>query len=225
MTMRLPNGVKAVFFDMDGTLIDSEPLTDAVVAAVIRDFGLPPPGFSYSELHGKTWNGIENELVLAYPALDGKPLAERMQRDFDARMRSRMPRPIRGAVRAFIDSSRSRITGIVSSSPRATIGFVAKTLGLATACKVLVGAENVQQSKPHPECYLGAASYARVRPSDCLVFEDSVAGLTAARAAGMITVAVVGTGDDSGAATLADCVVANYRELPRGYFAGPEGSA
>lgn len=218
---RLPAGIKAVFFDMDGTLIDSEPLTDKAVQTLIDACGLPPPSFPLGDLHGKTWERIAEDLVSEYPELGGKSLAGRMQSDFDLLLRKGMPKAIPGAVEAFEAASRACIAGIVSSSPRATVEFVAGKLGLSNACLVLVGAENVRHSKPHPECYLVAASHAHVRPSECLAFEDSEAGLEAAAAAGLVTVGVRGKRDDGVTerlSRLTPFVIVDYEALPDDFF-------
>lgn len=218
---RMPAGIKAVFFDMDGTLIDSEPLTDLAVQAILDVDGLQPPSFALGSLHGKTWQQVEAELHAEYPVLAGKPLVARLQADFDRRMRAQMPLPVRGAVGAFRAASRRWVTGIVSSSPRATIEFVVDTLGLSGACRVLVGAEHIRRSKPDPECYLLAATRARARPQECLVFEDSEAGLTAARNAGMTALAVVGNREAADVASLgglSDLVIRDYTALPPGFF-------
>lgn len=217
----LPDRIRAVFFDMDGTLIDSEPLTDLAVQALLDAYDLPPPSFALDSLHGKTWTRVAAELVEEYPALAGESLVEPLQADFDARMRQCMPRALPAAVEAFEAASGACITGVVSSSPRATVKFVVEQLGLSHACLVLVGAENVQRSKPDPECYLVAASHARVCPSDCLVFEDSEAGLEAAWSAGMAAIAVRGHRDQEVVRKLqrhASLVVTDYTELPVDFF-------
>lgn len=225
---RLPAGLKAVFFDMDGTLIDSEPLTELAVQAIVDEYKLPPPSFLLADLHGKTWARIEKELQAEYPSLAGVPLIARMEADFDAQMRAQMPQPIGGAVEAFRAASRHFITAIVSSSPLPTIRFVADKLGLANACHFLVGAEDVRASKPQPECYLVAASNAQVLPGECLVFEDSEAGLEAARAAGSISIAVIGNREAQTVtklADLADSVIPDYAALPADFFTPPESAS
>ncbi len=221
MTLRLPPGIEAVFFDMDGTLIDSEILTDVAVAQLIADRDLAPPEFSLAALHGMTWQRIEAELVRHYPMLAEQDLAGHLQDVVDAHMRDEMPVPIAGAVEAFIAASRVYVTGIVSSSPRALIEMVAERLGLTNVCQVLVAGEDVVHSKPNPEPYQIAAQQAKVAASRCLVFEDSAAGVRAAKGAGAYVIGVRGNrskADTSYLSTSADCVIADFRELAADYF-------
>lgn len=223
MTLRLPPGSEAVFFDMDGTLIDSEILTDVAVAQLIADRDLAPPKFSLAALHGMTWQKIEAELVHHYPVLAGQGLADHLQDIVDAQMQDEMPVPIAGAVEAFLAASRVCITGIVSSSPRATIEMVAERLGLRGLCQVLVAGEDVVHSKPHPEPYQVAAQQAQVAGSRCLVFEDSAAGVRAAKGAGAYVIGVRGNRSEADTSYLsisADRVIADFRELGAAYFSG-----
>jgi HAD superfamily hydrolase (TIGR01509 family) len=214
-------GWDAVFFDMDGTLIDSEPLAAQLVMQLLNERELPAPPFPLSRFDGQTWAAVEAILVEQYPALAGLPLAQRFERDFHERLARELPPAITGACEAFAAAARRCAVGIVSSSPRATIRAVADSLGLAEHCRVIVGAEDVRRSKPHPECYLVAAERAQVPARNCLVFEDSEAGLEAARAAGMTVVAIRGNRAEAVAAVLSrytNSVVTSYADLPPGFF-------
>ncbi len=223
MTLRLPPDTQAVFFDMDGTLIDSETLTDVAIAQLIADRDLAPPDFSLATLHGMTWQKIEAELVRHYPIFRGQALAGQLQDVVDAHMRNSMPVSIAGAEEAFIAASRVCITGIVSSSPRKTIEMVAERLGLRNVCQVLIAGEDVVHSKPHPEPYQVAARQAQVAASQCLVFEDSAAGVRAAKGAGAFVIGVRGNRSDADTAHLsdsADRVITDFRELGSDFFSG-----
>ncbi|HEX2138310.1 MAG TPA: HAD family phosphatase [Woeseiaceae bacterium] len=210
-------GWDAVFFDMDGTLIDSEPLAATLVKQLLDQRNLPAPPFPLSRFDGQTWASVEAILAEHYPALAGLPLADRFEREFHDLLRRELPPAIPGAREAFTAAAQRCAVGIVSSSPRATIQVVADSLGLSAQCRVIVGAEDVRHSKPHPEAYLLAAERAQVAPRKCLVFEDSEAGLQAARAAGMTVVAIRGNRAEAVAAALsqyAHTIVASYADLP-----------
>ncbi|HZW59295.1 MAG TPA: HAD family phosphatase [Woeseiaceae bacterium] len=211
----------AVFFDMDGTLVDSEPLTEAVVLNLIAAEGLPPPRFPLSQFHGVTWERIASILVDHYPGLAGASLAGQLQHEFHRRLLAENPPLINGVQQAFRTASELCTTGVVSSSTRATIAAVVERARLAGSCRLIVGAEDVTRSKPDPECYLLAAERAGADARQCLVFEDSAAGLQAARTAGMFAVGVVGNRDTQGAAPLmyaADIVIKDYDVLAADFF-------
>lgn len=79
---------------------------------------------------------------------------------------------------------------VATSAERANIDFVLGGLGIESLFAAVVGSEDVQQGKPHPESFLTAASRLGVAPEQCLVFEDSLSGIEAAWRAGMRAVAV-----------------------------------
>lgn len=221
MTGASAAGWDAVFFDMDGTLIDSEPLAAKLVMQLLDERNLPAPAFPLSRFDGQTWATVETTLVGVYPELAGLPLAQRFECEFHELLARELPPVITGACEAFAAAARRCSVGIVSSSPRATIQAVAASLGLSAHCRVIVGAEDVRRSKPHPECYLLAAERAQVPAGNCLVFEDSEAGLEAARAAGMTAVGIRGNRAETVVAVLsqyAHSVVASYADLPPGFF-------
>lgn len=210
---------EAVFFDMDGTLIDSEPLSDRLISRLLDERSLPAPPFPLSHFHGQTWETVEATLVELHPSLSGLDLAERFEHEFHELLGRELPPVIAGAQGAFTAAARHGAAGIVSSSPRATIELVAAALGLAP--DVIVGAEDVRRSKPHPECYLLAAERAGAAAARCLVFEDSESGLAAARAAGMTAIAVRGNRSETADAALwrqARSVIGNYADLPPEFF-------
>ena len=82
---------------------------------------------------------------------------------------------------------------IVTGAQRIDVDFVLSKRGLQGAFSVIVTEEDVKEGKPHPEGFLRAAALLGVDPGDVLVFEDSLFGLRAARAAGMASVGLVGT--------------------------------
>ena len=210
---------EAVFFDMDGTLIDSEPLSDRLISRLLDERNLPAPPFPLSHFHGQTWETVEATLVELHSSLSGQGLAARFERKFHELLGRELPPVIAGAQEAFTAAARHGAAGIVSSSPRATIELVAAGLGLAP--HVIVGAEDVRHSKPHPECYLLAAERAGVAPVRCLVFEDSEAGLAAAHAAGMAAIAVRGNRSEHMNAALSRhtrSVIGSYADLPPEFF-------
>ena len=87
-------------------------------------------------------------------------------------------------------AQRSLVIGVASSSPPALIDTVIDKLGIRTYFQVLCSAMDEEFGKPHPAVYLTTAARLGVEPHECLVFEDSMTGVRAAKAAGMTTVAV-----------------------------------
>lgn len=181
--------VQAVLFDMDGTLIDSEPVAAAVVAELLAQFEIDTD-LKTDQIQGVTWSDIGALLRPLHRDFANMNLARLLSDRCHDRMLQTPPPPINGAVEAVCAASKHLPTAIVSSSDRETIGVVIQRLNLKSQFKLVVGAEDVQHSKPNPECFLLAAHSLGVPPASCLVFEDSDAGLNAAHAAGMRAIAI-----------------------------------
>jgi sugar-phosphatase len=195
--------VRAVLFDMDGTLIDSTP---AVARSWARWGELWGVGNVYaSHEHGRPARAIVAEHVpadrvaAAFDSIEGLEIA-----DTDGIVVLPGARELLGAL------PRDR-WAIVTSCSRPLAEARIAAVGLDPP--VLVTADDTAVGKPAPDPFLEAARRLGVHPADCLVVEDAPAGLAAGRAAGAVTLAVHGTVDpalltaDLIAASLADVVV------------------
>lgn len=215
------HGIQAVVFDMDGTLIDSEGLTEQAIASLLASHGITPVDDDETRYHGLTWAAIAAILNRDHPQLAGAASGAALQAHFHASFVAEPPPLIEGAREAVLAAADRHRVAIASSSNRESVEHLVDRLRLHDAIGVRVCAEDCQHSKPHPECYLEAAARLGCDPARCLVFEDSLAGLRAARAAGARTVAI--THGKSAAQLeqvrpLADLRVRDYTELPADFF-------
>lgn len=206
---------------MDGTLVDSEGYTERAIAAVVRQRGIGALPLDQSRFHGVTWQQIAEVLAEMYPQLCVKDLASELQRRFHTLLHDEPPTLIAGAGQAVAHASRALPTALVSSSNRQSVELLMGQRDLLRCFRVTVCAEDCTRSKPDPECYLLAAQQLGCPTRRCLVFEDSLAGLRAAKAAGMTTVAI--TGDGRGEArevvhSLADACIDDFNALAPDFF-------
>ena len=125
-----------------------------------------------------------------FPKLEGPAVADELSIAFQHALQSQTPPPILGAYNAVSTSAGLFKTAVVSSSRRNSIHFVVGKMGLIAIIHHIVGAEDVQHSKPHPECFQLAADHLDIPYERCLVFEDSMAGLQAGHNGGMATIAI-----------------------------------
>ena len=212
-------GVEAVIFDMDGTLVDSEPFTATSVEALLAAEGIEDPELDPTCFFGRTWQAISDELIARHPQLADRCSPEVLDACFLQCWQQTPPPPIPGALSALAAAQACGPTALATSSHRSAVDALLAQLDLGRWIDVVVSAEDFARSKPDPECFLLAASRLGVEPERCLVFEDSLAGLEAARSAGMQAVAITHrTPDIDGAMALSALAVSDYGELPPDFF-------
>ncbi|MDH3603218.1 MAG: hexitol phosphatase HxpB, partial [Candidatus Tectomicrobia bacterium] len=187
--------MKAVIFDMDGLLIDSEPLWHEVEKEVFGALGI-----ALTDAMCEETTGLRTDEVVAYwyekqPWQGG---SVKSLEDVAHEILIRMQELIHAhgvALQGVYDvlqllQHRQLTLGIASSSPPALIDAVVDKLRIRHYFQVLCSAIDEEFGKPHPAVYLTAAKRLGLSSRDCLVFEDSINGIRAAKAAGMVTVAV-----------------------------------
>ncbi|GIW12900.1 MAG: haloacid dehalogenase [Tepidiforma sp.] len=183
------SGFAAVIFDMDGVLVDGEPLHFRAVNELLAEEGLSISLEAYKPYMGtKTgWRDMARDLGLKRP-LD--EYADRYRGIILAKYCTEAE-PMPGAVELVRELQRARVPlALASSSIEPWVQACLDRLGLSDAFNAIVTGSDVQQGKPDPEIYRLAAARLGIEPSRCLAFEDAPAGILAARAAGMTVWAV-----------------------------------
>jgi HAD superfamily hydrolase (TIGR01509 family) len=189
--MSLPLPVRAVVFDMDGLLIDTEQVMWTCMCDASRAVGHEMPFATFQTMIGM--NHVENDKVLAAHFGVGD-----LRAAFRAEMRSRVDRALGAGVclKAGVIEILDRLDdlglprAVATSSRRDDVDRHLGPLGLIERFDAFVTGEAVTHSKPHPEPYLKAALALGVDPAVCLALEDSHNGVRAAASAGMMTIMV-----------------------------------
>lgn len=189
MTSNFP---AAVFFDHDGTLVDTEPLWARAKTELAEEFG-------------KTWTEEDTLVCLGRPMsetvdrlhaigidLPSDQLMERLTTDA-REIVARTEVPFLPGMAALLEElSNAEIPAAIVTNATAEIADMTAARGPAGLFRTVIGNENVSTPKPDPQPYLMAAEALGVEPTDCVAVEDSPSGVTSAMAAGMKTIVVPG---------------------------------
>lgn len=185
---------RAVVFDLDGLIVETEqPIYDSY-QTILAEFGLPLPIAVWEDVIGRGGAGSRDPLCDYLEASLGKPVDRDALRERARRMHRERSQtlPARDGVREHIQEAREAglRLGVASSSSRAWVEGHLSRLGLLASFDAVCVREDVQQTKPHPELYVLALERLGAAPGEAFAIEDSPNGVTAAKAAGMRCVAV-----------------------------------
>jgi HAD superfamily hydrolase (TIGR01509 family) len=204
----------AVVFDLDGLLVDSEQVWDAVREALAHERGgrwHPGAQRDMMGMSSPEWSRYMHEVV----GLPDSP--EEINRIVVERMLDRYaegPPWLPGAIEAVRRMAAAFILGLASSSNRVLIDRVLDAGGIAGLFRASVSSEEVAAGKPAPDVYLEVARRLAVEPAECVAVEDSHNGIRSAKAARMRCVAIPNPHFPPGDAVAeADVVLASLDEL------------
>jgi beta-phosphoglucomutase len=181
----------AMIFDMDGVIVDSNPLHTQAWRAYNLRFGIDAGEALAERMYGRRNDQIVPEffgtgLSAAEIAAHGAA-KEALYREMLEPVLSEALVP---GVRELLARHAGGRLGLATNAEPANVDFILNKAGLRRYFRAIVDGDQVQHAKPHPEIYLRAAELLEVQPVNCIVFEDSFSGVEAARAAGARVVGV-----------------------------------
>jgi HAD superfamily hydrolase (TIGR01509 family) len=182
--------IEAVVFDLDGVLIDSEPVWEQVRRALVADRGGHWASDAQTKLMGMStpeWaRYLSEDLGVGLPPSEvASIVVDRMAASY----REHLPL-LPGAVEAVRRLAARWPLGLASSAPAALIETVLQSAGLRPEFQVTMSTEQVPRGKPAPDIYLAVAERLGVTPASCAAVEDSSNGLRSAAAAGLRVIAI-----------------------------------
>ena len=186
-------GYRAIIFDMDGVLVDSEPLFHDAINRLLTQEGAEPVSAAENQetLLGttieETWRRLKLSRALPLPVETYMGRYDLLVREM--MMQELAPQP---GVRELIGVCRERglPIAVASSSRHSWVDLKLAAIGLTGAFDLVVGGDDVINGKPAPDIYLKAAAGLGLPPGECIAIEDSPVGIAAAGAAGIYTIAV-----------------------------------
>ena len=212
--------MKAVIFDMDGVIVDSEPLHFQVDMKILGALGVPVTQAYFEKFVGMTnpemWEKVIREfrLTATVDELVGRQMGAKLQYVAETDLE-----PIIG-VSGLVDRLRRAglLLAIASSSPRLFIEAVVSKFRMTEVFKVIVSSEEVPRGKPAPDVYLEVARRLSVLPDECAVIEDAYHGVVAAKRAGMTCIGYRNLNSGKQDLSAADCIVDSILEIKESWL-------
>ncbi len=187
--------VKALIFDFDGLILDTETPEVLVWQSIYREHGFELPVDEWEKTIGgyglSTFDAADHLSLLSQGRLISDAMRTRYRREADLLIHAGAVLP--GVVKMIEQAHGQEIpVAIGSSSPHSWVDTHAKRLGIFHYFKYIICQDDVApgRTKPHPDIYLKALDFLKVRNTEAVIFEDSLNGVEAARRAGIFVVAV-----------------------------------
>jgi len=192
--------LRAMIFDCDGVIADTEPLHFAALQTILREDGIDLS----QELYYREYLALDDRacFIKAF-SNQGVALTQEMLSRLIARKAAAVEPVLKahvllfpGAVDLIRNASQRFLLAVASGALLREVELIVRTAGVSACFRAIVGAEDVARSKPHPDPFvealarINAGSTARIEPIECLVVEDSIYGVQSAHAAGMRCLAV-----------------------------------
>jgi len=186
----------ALLFDLDGVIVNSNPVHSVAWREYLRRFRITAPEDFERRMFGK--HNADILEILFGGALDAGEIRRRGA-EKEALYREMMAPVIAGhivpGVIGFLERHAGEQMAVASNAERANVDFVLDVAGLRKYFRVVIDGDQVERPKPDPEVFLRAADALGVAPRECVIFEDSLAGVAAARACGARVAGLLTTHD------------------------------
>lgn len=204
--------IKAVLFDMDGLLVDSETLAMKTIIKLCAELSIVLAPGEETGIIGITEEKFFSELIERHHAsMSVQDVLEKFRGEYEQLLHSDLQAFDGAKTLPQKLKARGLRLGLVSGSPAKQIDIILTCLDMKGVFEVIVSAEDTSHSKPEPEEYLLGAQKLGVNPDECIVLEDAKAGVEAGKTAGMKVIGVRNNNDQDLSA--ADEVVNNLTEV------------
>ena len=208
--------LKAVLFDMDGVIVDTEPLHHKAYKMMFEDVGIDVSDRMYQSFTGQSTRSICEFLCKQFDLPLEPIVLEKKKRAHFTKLFFEDPdlHLLEGVEDLIKNYHSNGLTLVVASSASMfTINNVMKRFNLDPYFKDKLSGADLKASKPHPEIFINAAKAAGVSISECFVIEDSTNGIIAAKEANIFCVAYKSKHSKNQDYTLADKVITSFEEI------------
>ncbi len=208
--------IKAVIFDMDGVIIDSEPIYHRVEKILFNRLGIKISEDEHYSFVGMSmdmiWEKILRNNKLKYKKEELIKLhKDNMISSFQNEEKLTPLPNLVEFIERLIDNNFK--IALASSSPRILIDIILKKLEIKNFFEVIISGEDVENGKPFPDIFLLTAKHLGCKPSECLVIEDSKNGVSAAKKAHMKCIGFKNSNSGKQDLSFADMIIDNFSAL------------
>ena len=206
--------IKAVIFDMDGVIVESEERNYKAKLKVLEPFGVTFDYKYYSQFPGNSnivvWQKIIDDFNIDVSAQEMHEV-DLVARDDLIKQEGHIA--IDGALELIEKLSKKYVLALASGSPKHIIEDTVKFFNIEKYFKFIISGETIENCKPAPDIFLISAKNIGVAPPNCVVIEDSANGVKAAKSAGMKCIGYVNLNSGKQDLSLADKIVKNLNEI------------
>jgi len=208
--------IQTVIFDMDGVIIDSEPVYFDIDKQMFEELNIAVSFEEHCSYVGTSSQNMWNAIITKHGVAE-QP-AELMRKEYSLYLEhlanAKDLQPIDGVVELIHELYKDNFKLVLaSSSQMASIDIVLNKFKLDELFIAKVSGSELAHSKPHPEIFLRSARLIKSDPSECIVIEDSKNGVTAAKAAGMKCIGFLNPNSGNQDLKNADLVIHSFGEL------------
>lgn len=211
--------IRTVIFDMDGVIVDTEPVHHYAFLEHFRELGIDVTPEMYASFTGNSTKNVYERLKETFGLGHDIEVLIAAKRQlfndaFDKKEDLNLLMGVHDLIQDLYDNGMQLI--LASSSAKVTIERIFRRFGLQKYFSHIVSGEDFPQSKPHPAIFLKAVELSGMDASECIVIEDSTNGIRAAKAAGIYCVAYDSFHSKLQDLSLADKVIRQFKELDFG---------
>ena len=211
--MKHTKNIKAVIFDLDGVIVDSEPLNDMHFPAYLKKMGVTITQDFLDRFRGTSsktqWTYLKKEFNLKPPL---ETLMANSSKDYFSFLLAIPDLKSMPGLTEFIEQLRQLALQLAvgSSASKKRIDMILDRLKIGKHFSVIVSGHDVSEAKPEPDIFLLAAKRMNVHPSSCIVIEDAMNGVIAAKRAGMKCIGYAGAANNKQDLSGADLIIDNF---------------